>query len=58
MTINGWMQIFIFFVALILLVKPLGLFMAKIYQGESTFLSPILTPVEGSSTSGWNQTRR
>ncbi len=38
MTVNSYLQIGIFFVVLILLVKPLGLYMARVYQGESTFL--------------------
>jgi potassium-transporting ATPase potassium-binding subunit len=46
MTLNGWLQI-IFFLALILLVtKPLGLFMARVFNGERTFLDPVLGPVE------------
>jgi len=31
---------------LLLLVKPLGAFMARVYQGERTFLDPVLGPVE------------
>ena len=46
MTTNGWLQIFVYFVALILLVKPLGLYMNGVYQGQQTILSPILGPVE------------
>jgi len=46
MTINGWLQILIYFVVLLLLVKPLGGFMARVYQGEKTFLSPVLAPIE------------
>jgi potassium-transporting ATPase potassium-binding subunit len=34
------------FITLPALVKPLGTFMAKVYQGERTFLSPVLAPVE------------
>jgi K+-transporting ATPase ATPase A chain len=46
MTLNGWLQIF-FFLALILLVtKPLGLYMANVFSGEHTFLDPVLRPVE------------
>src|SRR6185436_6221525 len=46
MTLNGWLQIF-FFLALILLVtKPLGLFMAHVFNGERTFLDRVLRPVE------------
>lgn len=46
MTLNGWLQIFLYFVTLILLVKPLGLYMSMVYMGQPTFLSPILAPVE------------
>lgn len=46
MTINGWLQIF-FYLALILLVaKPLGVFMARVFNRERTFLDPILRPIE------------
>jgi len=46
MTLNGWLQIF-FFLALILLVtKPLGLFMTRVFNGERTFLDPVLGPIE------------
>ncbi len=46
MTLNGWLQI-VFFLTLILLVtKPLGLFMARVFNGERTFLDPVLRPIE------------
>jgi K+-transporting ATPase ATPase A chain len=46
MTLNGWLQIF-FCLALILLVtKPLGVFMARVFTRERTFLDPILRPLE------------
>ena len=46
MTLNGWLQIIVYFVALILLVKPVGSFMAHVFQGERTFLTPVFAPVE------------
>jgi K+-transporting ATPase ATPase A chain len=46
MTLNSYLQIGIYFVALILLVKPLGLYMARVYQGESTFLDRPIRPIE------------
>ena len=46
MTINGWVQIALFCVLLALLVKPLGGYMTKVFNGESTFLRPILRPIE------------
>jgi K+-transporting ATPase ATPase A chain len=41
-----WLQIGLYLVVLLILVKPLGSFMAKVYQGERTFLSPALGPAE------------
>ncbi len=41
-----WLQTIVFFVVLLALVKPLGSFMAKVFQGERTFLSPVLAPCE------------
>lgn len=46
MTISGWLQIILFIVGLVLLVKPLGIYMAHVYQGERTFFSGILSPLE------------
>ena len=46
MTASGFMQIILYFALLIALVKPLGLFMANVYEGKRTFLSPLLGPVE------------
>lgn len=46
MTFTGWLQILIYLVVLVLLVKPLGLYMARVYQGERLFLSRLLSPVE------------
>jgi potassium-transporting ATPase potassium-binding subunit len=42
----AWLQILTFFVVLLALVKPLGGFMARVFQGERTFLSPVLEPCE------------
>jgi K+-transporting ATPase ATPase A chain len=46
MTVFGWAQITFYLVVLLALVKPLGGFMARVYQGERTFLDPLLSPVE------------
>jgi len=46
MTLNGWLQIFFFFVLILLVTKPLGLFMAHVFNGERTFLDPVLGPIE------------
>ncbi|MFA6964049.1 potassium-transporting ATPase subunit KdpA [Bosea sp. (in: a-proteobacteria)] len=46
MTLNGWIQILVFCGIVVLLVKPLGGFMARVFNGERTLLSPVLGPVE------------
>jgi potassium-transporting ATPase potassium-binding subunit len=46
MTANGWLQIFVFFAAVFLVTKPLGVFMARVYDRKKTFLDPVLRPVE------------
>ncbi|HET6157586.1 MAG TPA: hypothetical protein VFE34_04505 [Dongiaceae bacterium] len=46
MSWNGWLQIALFGVVVVALVKPLGLYMTQVFEGERTFLSPVLRPVE------------
>ncbi len=46
MTLNGWLQIFLVFALVLIAVRPLGLYMARVFSGERTFLSPVLGPVE------------
>jgi K+-transporting ATPase ATPase A chain len=46
MTLNGWIQIAIYCAIIVALVKPLGWYMTRVFNGERTFLSPILRPVE------------
>ena len=46
MTAVGWLQIIAFFVVLILLVKPLGGYMARVFEGKRTLMSPVLAPIE------------
>jgi len=41
MTANGWIQIAVFLLAVLVCVKPLGLYMAKVFEGELAFLSPV-----------------
>jgi K+-transporting ATPase ATPase A chain len=42
----GWLQAAIFFAIVCLLTKPLGLYMARVFEGERTWLSPVLGPIE------------
>jgi len=46
MTIGGWVQIALFGVIVILVTRPLGGYMTRVFAGERTFLSPVLRPVE------------
>ena len=47
MTFNGWIQIAIFAALVVAVVVPLGGYMARVFAGERTPLSPVLMPVEG-----------
>src|ERR1700674_4763942 len=46
MTTNGWIQIFVFLAVILALTKPLGVFMARVFSRERTFLDPVVRPVE------------
>jgi K+-transporting ATPase ATPase A chain len=46
MTLNGWVQIALYVGVLLLCVKPLGLYMARVFNGERTFLDPVMRPIE------------
>src|SRR5258708_1264700 len=45
-TLNSVLQVLLFLVVVLLLTKPLGLYMYKIFNGERTWLSPVFVPVE------------
>jgi K+-transporting ATPase ATPase A chain len=46
MTANGWFQFIVFFAVLLALMRPLGLYIANVLEGQKTFLDPVLKPVE------------
>src|SRR5215467_6090177 len=46
MTFIGWFQIILYCAIIIAIVPPLGAYMTRVFNGERTFLSPILRPVE------------
>ena len=46
MTANGWLQILVFFAAVLLVTKPLGVFMSRVFDRKKTFLDPVLRPIE------------
>ena len=46
MTVNGWLQIAFFLLVILLVTKPLGVYMARVFSRERTFMDPILRPIE------------
>ena len=46
MTTFAWLQLSLYLFVLLLLVKPLGSYMAHVYEGERTFLTPVIRPIE------------
>jgi potassium-transporting ATPase potassium-binding subunit len=46
MTANGWLQIGLFLLVILALTKPLGVFIARVFNRERTFLDPVMRPVE------------
>jgi len=46
MTANGWLQIFAFLALIFLVTKPMGVFMARVFSRERTFMDPVLRPLE------------
>src|SRR3984885_11884871 len=46
MTANGWFQIGLFLLVILALTKPLGVFIARVFNQERTFLDPLMRPLE------------
>jgi len=46
MTLNGWLQILFFLLAVFLVTPPLGSFMARVFTRQRTWLDPIMRPFE------------
>jgi potassium-transporting ATPase potassium-binding subunit len=46
MTANGWFQIGLYLFVILLVTKPVGVFMTRVFNRERTFLDPVLRPVE------------
>jgi K+-transporting ATPase ATPase A chain len=46
MTANGWFQIGFFLLVILLVTKPVGVFLARVFSGEKTFLDRLLRPIE------------
>jgi K+-transporting ATPase ATPase A chain len=46
MTINGWLQIIVFLALVLVVTKPMGLFLARVFNREKTFMDPVMRPLE------------
>jgi K+-transporting ATPase ATPase A chain len=46
MTAVGWLQAIVFFLIVLALTRPLGLYLVRVFEGERTWLSPVLVPLE------------
>jgi K+-transporting ATPase ATPase A chain len=46
MTAIGWLQAIVFFLIILAITKPLGSYMARVFEGERTWLTPVLKPLE------------
>ena len=46
MTLQGWAQIALYALVIIIITRPLGGYMTRVFNGERTLLSPVLNPVE------------
>ena len=46
MTVFGWLQAALFFALVVALTKPLGIYLARVFSGERTMLSPVFAGVE------------
>jgi K+-transporting ATPase ATPase A chain len=46
MTANGWLQIGVYLLLILAVTQPMGVFMARVFSRERTFLDPVLRPIE------------
>ncbi|MGZ5172327.1 MAG: potassium-transporting ATPase subunit KdpA, partial [Burkholderiales bacterium] len=46
MSANGWLQFALFSVVLLLTVRPVGIYLARVLEGQRTWLDPVLRPIE------------
>ena len=46
MSVNGWLQFGLFSAILLASVRPVGIYLARVLEGERTWLDPVLRPVE------------
>ena len=46
MSLNGWLQIFLFIAIVLFLAKPMGSYLTRVFERRKTFLDPVLVPCE------------
>ncbi|HLW54209.1 MAG TPA: potassium-transporting ATPase subunit KdpA [Candidatus Angelobacter sp.] len=46
MTRNGWFQILLFFAVVVLVTKPVGIYLARVFERQKTWLDPLMRPLE------------
>ena len=46
MSVNGWLQFAIYSLILLASVRPVGIYMARVFEGQRTWLDPVLRPCE------------
>ena len=46
MSLNGWLQITLFIALILLLAKPMGSYMTRVFDRRRTWLDPVLVPCE------------
>ena len=46
MSTNGWLQFAIYSIVLLATVRPVGIYLARVMEGERTWLDPLLRPFE------------
>ncbi|MGC1370535.1 MAG: potassium-transporting ATPase subunit KdpA, partial [Candidatus Sulfotelmatobacter sp.] len=46
MSVNGWLQILAFLALVFIVTKPMGIYMARVFSREKTFMDPVLRPIE------------
>ena len=61
MILNGWIQFLVYFAVLLLLMRPVGIYMARLFSGEIRFLRPIengiyrICGVEAEQEMNWRE---
>ena len=49
MSVNGWLQFALYSLVLLAIVRPVGIYLARVLEGERTWLDPVLRPIDRKS---------